>query len=87
MTGFAASLFALAALASAWVIAVSWKQYGRDALALRARLEACPRTMTLTWKMIERVPLPAVAVLRMDRKARRAHLQRRNPGLEWPLAA
>lgn len=84
MTAFGASLFALAALASAWVIAASWLGYGREALALRARLDACPETMMLTWRMIERVPLPALTTLRTDRNANSHRCRQRRPGLEWP---
>lgn len=87
MTAFAASLFALAALVSAWIIAATWARYGRDALALRARLEACPRTTVVVWKMIERVPVPSLATLRTDRKVRPVRLPSRRPGLEWPGAA
>lgn len=87
MTAFAASLFALGALVSAWVMAASWRRYGRDALALRARLEACPETMTLTWRMTERVPVSTLPALRTDRKVRCVRLQPRRPGREWPGAA
>lgn len=87
MTVFAALLFAFAALMSARIIAASWMRYGRDALALRARLEACPEAMVLTWRMMERVPVQALPALRTDRKVRSARLQPQNPGLEWPDAA
>lgn len=83
MTVFAALLFAFAALVSARIIVASWMRYGRDALALRAKLDACPETMALTWRMIERVPVPALSALRKDRTARAARFR---PGLEWPGA-
>ncbi|GFM27676.1 uncharacterized protein PY1_contig-02-39 [Novosphingobium sp. PY1] len=84
MTAFAASLFTLGAIVSLWVIAASWMRHGRKALALRAQLQACPGTLTVTWKMIERVPVPALAALRTDRKGRPAHRQAQRSALVWP---
>lgn len=66
MTVFAACLFALAGLASALTLATSLRRHGADALELRAQLRACPETTTLCWKVIERVPSPALALLRKD---------------------
>ena len=86
MTLFAASLFALAALLSLWVIAASWARYGRDALALRARLKACPETIVLTWKIIERAPVIALSALRTNPPARSCHRRSVRPGLAWPGA-
>lgn len=86
MTAFAAALFALGALMSVWVIVASWQRHGRDALALRARLAACPDALVLTWKMIERIPVPVLAPFRPDRQARPGRLQAQRPGLEWPGA-
>lgn len=85
MTVFAASLFALAALLSVWVIAASWRRYGQDALALRSALKACPETILLTWKAIERAPLKPVGVLRRGPAARASRRPHR-PGLVWPDA-
>ena len=85
MTAFAALLFAFGALASAWVVAASWMRHGRAAFALRARLDTCPETTVLTWRIIERAPVPALA-LRTDRKARPARLRKQRPGLDWPGA-
>lgn len=87
MTVFAALLFAFAALVSARIIVASWLRHGRDALALRARLDACPEAMVLTWRMIERVPVPALPALRTDRKERAARLRPQEAGLVWPGAA
>lgn len=86
MTAFAALLFAFGALASAWVIAASWMRHGRAAFALRARLDTCPETTVLTWRMIGRVPVPALDALRTDRKVRPARLRMQRPGLDWPGA-
>ncbi|MEE4453518.1 hypothetical protein [Novosphingobium resinovorum] len=80
MTAFAACIFALAALASALTIAATLRRHGADALALRARLAECPETLVLTWKVMERVPLPTLAALR-KRPARRIPAR-----LEWPGA-
>lgn len=83
MTAFAASLFAFGAMMSVWVITTSWQRYGHDALALKAKLAACPDTLVLTWKMVERVPVPALGALRPDR-ARQGRLLPQRPVLEWP---
>lgn len=84
MTAFAASLFALGAMMSVWVMGTSWKRYGRDALAVRGKLAACPETFMLRWKLIERVQVPALAALRPDRQTHAARLLEQRPGLEWP---
>lgn len=81
MIAFAACLFGLAALASTLTIIATMRRYGAEALSLRSQLAACPGTMTLTWKVIERVPVPALATLR-KRPIRRAPAR-----LEWPGAA
>ena len=84
MTAFAALLFALGAMMSVWIMGASWKRYGRDALAMRAKLAACPETFMLSWKVIERVQVPALAALRPDRQARAGRPLPQRPGLEWP---
>ncbi len=88
MTAFAACLFAVAALVSAQVIAASWRRHLGTARALPAQLRACDESLTIVWKTAERVPLPALAMLRKDRPARpRRHPQwnaAERPGLEWP---
>ncbi|MCT2400593.1 hypothetical protein [Novosphingobium mangrovi (ex Huang et al. 2023)] len=84
MTVFAACLFTLAALASVWIIAASWRRYSAGALALRAQLKACPEYTEIHWRVIERSPLPTLASLRKDRAARRARRSVQAPGLEWP---
>jgi len=80
MTAFAACLFALAGLASAWTMLATVRRFGAAAAMLRTQLAACPDTMTVEWKMIERVAVPALGALR-KRPARRAAMQ---PGLDWP---
>ena len=87
MTVFAALLFTFAALGSTWVMVASWMRHGRRALALHAKLKACPETVILTWKMVERVPVQALSPLRADRKVRPARYQQLRPALEWPGAA
>jgi|7_EtaG_2_1085326.scaffolds.fasta_scaffold113874_2 hypothetical protein len=84
MTAFAASLFALGAMVSLWVIFASWMRHGRKAFSLRSELQACPATLTVTWKMIERVPVPTLAALRTDRKVRSPRRQSQRPALVWP---
>ncbi|MFC6433574.1 hypothetical protein ACFSLT_00015 [Novosphingobium resinovorum] len=64
MTVFAACLFALAAMASAFSILMTIRRYGPNALTFREQLAACPGTLVVTWKVIERVQLPALASLR-----------------------
>lgn len=86
MTAFAACLFALAALASTWAIGAALRHYGTRALALRTELAACPQSLVVTWKMIERVPVPALAALR-KRPARRAPARLEWPGSSLELAA
>src|SRR3546814_20903136 len=73
MTAFAASLFALGAMMSVWVMGTSWKRYGRDALAVRGKLAACPETFMLRWKLIERVTVPALAAPRRSDERRVGH--------------
>jgi hypothetical protein len=78
MTAFAACLFALAALVSLGTIAASFRRYGAGAAMLRVQLANCPEAVMLTWKVIERVPVPALAALRK-------RPERRIPArLEWP---
>ena len=86
MTALAASLFALGAMMSVWVIVASWQRYGHQALGLKDRLAACPDTIVLNWKMIEQVPVPVLAGLRPDRRMRPGRLAAQRPGLEWPGA-
>lgn len=81
MTVFAACLFALAAMASAFSILMTIRRYGPQALTLRGQLAACPGTMVVTWKAIERVQLPTLGTLR-KRPVRRAAAR-----LEWPGTA
>lgn len=78
MTAFAACLFTLATVASAWTILAAIRRHGPDALTLRAQLAACPGTMLLTWKVIERVPVPMLADLR------KRPIRRMPARLEWP---
>lgn len=87
MTALAACLFALATFASVLAIAASWRRHGRDALALRAQLQACPETLVICWKAVERVPVPALASLRTVRGARPVRQGVRAPGLDWPGTA
>lgn len=82
MTAFAACLFALAALVSAWTIVASWRRYGASAMALKAQLKACPEDMVIHWTTTERRALPVLVSLRKGRAAYPAH--RSAPGLEWP---
>lgn len=94
MTAFAACLFALAALVSAHVIAMSWLRHGTTARGLPASLRSQPQTTLLKWNVVERErsplgqTLPALATLRKERAARpRRQLQwnaAERPGLEWP---
>ncbi len=81
MTALAACLFSLAALASGWAILFSAIRFGPRAMALRAQLASCPGTMVIEWKRIERVAVPALAVLRKRPSRRMAE----RPGLEWPM--
>lgn len=84
MTAFAACLFALTALASALAIRATLRRYGHEALAIRARLSACPETLTINWAMVERVSVPTLSALRRDRVMRRRLQTVQRPGLEWP---
>lgn len=88
MTVFASSLFILALVASVFVIALTLHAHGRQALSLRAHLRACPGTMTVCWKVIERVPLTDLGALRTDRAVPRVRAAREPlraaPRLEWP---
>ncbi len=97
MTVFAACLFAMAALVAAQIIASSWLRHAGAARMLSKQLRACTDSMTLDWKAAERVPMPALSMLRKDRLLRsRRHLQwnvtqgntawnvAERPGLEWP---
>lgn len=81
MTAFAACLFALAAMASVFSILMTVRRYGPQAMSFRQQLAACPGTMVVTWKVIERVQLPALGTLR-KRPVRRAPAR-----LEWPGTA
>lgn len=85
MSAFAACLFALTALVSTLAIVTTLRRYGKEALALSARLAACPDTLTIEWAMVERVSVPALGTLRRDRVTRRrvTGLDQR-PGLDWP---
>ncbi|WP_162792241.1 hypothetical protein [Novosphingobium sp. P6W] len=80
MTAFATCLFALAALASLYALLATLHRFVPAAMALRAELEACRGTMTIEWKMVERVTVPALASLR-KRPSRRTEDR---PGLDWP---
>ncbi len=84
MTAFAESLFALAALASGWIIVASWMRYGRKALALRHDLANCPETLSIRWKVIERVTFEVAPAVRKARAAHRAARTPARPGLAWP---
>lgn len=94
MTAFAACLFALAAMVSAHVIAMSWRRHGTMARGLAASLRSQPQTTVLSWKVMERErsslgeALPALATLRKDRAARPRRQSQWNAaersGLEWP---
>lgn len=83
MTAFATCLFAIAAFASAWTILASWRRFAPAARMLRAQIAACPETLVLHWRSIERVETQPLSPIRM-RRARRAPYA---PGLEWPQAA
>lgn len=87
MTAFAACLFALAAMASCWIIGASWRRYGAQALALRGQLAACPQTLVICWNVIERVPVPALAAFRTSRGPIREGQRRPAATLEWPGSA
>ncbi|MGF7152361.1 hypothetical protein [Novosphingobium gossypii] len=83
MIAFAASLlapwlFCTAALASGVVIVSTMRRYAPGARMLRAQLRNCPDTLTVTWKIVERVHLPALGSLR-KRPVRRMPVR-----LEWP---
>ncbi|GFE72431.1 MULTISPECIES: hypothetical protein [Novosphingobium] len=88
MTAFAACLFAVAAYVSAHVIAASWLRHAGAARALQAQLRECTDTVALGWKVVERVPLPALSMLRKDRSVRPRRQSQwtvaERPGLEWP---
>lgn len=84
MTAFAACVFALTALVSALSITATLRRYGHQALTLRARLAACPDTLTINWAMVERVSFPTLSTLRRDRVMRRRLQTAQRPGLEWP---
>lgn len=86
MTAFAACLFGLAALASVLTIVATMRRHGGEALELRSQLAACPGTMVLSWKVIERVPVPALATLR-KRPTRRVPARLEWPGASLDLAA
>lgn len=86
MTAFGASLFAFAALASAWTIIAAMLRYGPAALTLKAQLANCPATLLVTWKMVERVQVPALASLR-KRPVRRVPARLEWPGSTLDLAA
>lgn len=77
MTAFATCLFVLAALVSGWVVVSTSRRYGADALALRAQLAACPHTIEVWWRSVERRRRPALGVVS-------TRLERAAPGLEWP---
>lgn len=83
MTAFAACLFVVAALVSAHVIWSNWLRHADTVHGLRTALRQCPETVMLEWKMVERVPLPTLAILRKDRMTRIRRTQW-TPGLEWP---
>ena len=87
MTALAACLFALAALASVWTLAMTWRRYGAGALALRAELKACPESIAIVWKCTQRQPQPALPALRKGRLERPARRTVQATGLEWPGAA
>ena len=80
MTAFATCLFALAAIASLYTLLATLRRFAPAAMALRSQLEACPATMMIEWKMIERVAVPALASLRKRPSRRTAD----RPGLDWP---
>lgn len=54
MTVFAAGLFVVAMLASAWTIAGTLRAYGRKALGLRAELARCSAELQISWERVER---------------------------------
>ncbi|GAB7553097.1 hypothetical protein NRB_26030 [Novosphingobium sp. 11B] len=81
MTAFAACLFAFAAMASAFSILVTISRYAPQALTFREQLAACPGTIVVTWKVIERVELPALGALR------KRPIRRTAARLEWPGTA
>lgn len=74
----APSLFFCAAVVSTLVIAATVRRYGPGAMTLREQLRHCPATITVTWKMVERVAVPTLGSLR-KRPARRMPAR-----LEWP---
>lgn len=85
MIAFAASLltpwlFVVATLASGAIMVATVRSYGSGAILLRAQLRNCPDTLTVTWKIVERVNLPVLGALR-KRPARRTPAR-----LEWPSA-
>jgi hypothetical protein len=82
MTALAACLFVLAAIASGWIMAASARRYGPGALSLRTQLEACPGTLVIWWRSVERQPLPACSIVR----CRQVQLVPA-PALEWPVSA
>lgn len=83
MTAFAACLFTIAAVASAWSILATVRRFGAGATTLRAQLAACPATLTIEWKRAERLSAPALVEFR-KRPARRGADR---IGLEWPQTA
>lgn len=88
MSVFAACLFALAGLASAWALATSLRRHGAHAIALRAQLRDCPEMMMSCWNVVERAPSPALALLRKDPGAYPAHrppTTQDRPELDWAL--
>jgi hypothetical protein len=79
MTALAACLFVLAAIASGWIMAASARRYGPGALSLRTQLEACPGTLVIWWRSVERRPQPVRSIV----SGRRVQLVPA-PVLEWP---
>lgn len=86
MTALFTCLFALALLASVWVIAASWLAYGSGAMTLRAQLEACPESMEIVRTSVERRQAAPLA-FRKGRPERSVRRNPRTPGLEWPGTA
>ena len=87
MTAFAACLFALAAVASLWIIGATWSRYGAQALALRGQWVACPQTLVICWRGVERAPVPAPAAFKTSRCLVSESRRRPAARLEWPATA
>lgn len=80
MTALAACLFVFAALASGWVIVVSWLRFGASMKALRAQIADCPDDNSLRWQIVE--PEPSLSL--NAGKSRPSWVTQLATGLEWP---